>query len=305
MENRRGILLMVLGMALFAIEDAFIKAASAEMPPGQVMLALGLWGVLVFWTLARRAGVRVLDAGARHPTVLLRTAAEAGGTAAFVTALALIPLSTVSAIIMSSPIMVTLGAALVLGERVGPVRWAAVLVGFAGVLVIVRPGGETFAPASILALVAAAALAVRDLASRGVPARIGTLQLSTLAFLGIAPVGAALMAAQGGFAVPGPDGLAALGGALAASILAYASITIATRTGDISAVMPFRYSRIIFALAIAALAFGERPDAMTLAGAALILAAGVTVLLRERRARGPAAGPVAPTTPPPALKEST
>lgn len=297
MENRRGIALMVLAMAMFAIEDTLIKLASADLPSGQVMMVLGLWGGLVFWGLARRAGVRVLDAGARHPAVVTRTFAEAVGTAAFVTALGLIPLSSASAILQSSPLLVTLGAVLVLGERVGPVRWAALAAGFLGVLMVVRPGAEVFTSGALLALLGASGLAVRDLASRRVPARIGTLQLSALAFSATVPVSMALMAVQGGPAVPGGGALLALAGACAISCIAYAAITIATRTGDISAVMPFRYSRLVFGTALGALVFGEQPDGPTLAGAALILVAGVVVLLRERRMRGPAAGPIAPTTP--------
>jgi drug/metabolite transporter (DMT)-like permease len=140
MNNLRGILLMVAAMAGFAVEDALIKAASATVPVGQILLFLGIGGTLAFGTLARLQGARLFTRVVLLRPVLLRNASEMLGTMCFVSAIAIAPLSTVSAILQATPLAVTLGAALFLGAEVGWRRWTAILVGFAGVLIIVRPG---------------------------------------------------------------------------------------------------------------------------------------------------------------------
>jgi drug/metabolite transporter (DMT)-like permease len=295
MENRRGILLMTLAMAAFAVEDAIIKAATADLPPGQIIATIGLGGFAVFaaWTLRR--GERLLSRDLLAGPVLIRNLSEMTATAAYVTALSLIPLAMASAILQGVPLMVTMGAALFLGESVGWRRWTAVGVGLAGVLMIVRPGLEGFRPEALLAVVGMAALAARDVATRRVPERVSTVQLSAWAFASLVPVGALLLLMPGQETrLPGPGAAILLLGAISAGLMAYWAITAAMRVGEVSAVAPFRYTRLLFALVIAALAFGERPDALTLLGAAIVIASGLYMFLRERRMARPALTPMEP-----------
>ncbi len=281
-DNLRGSLLMVFAMAVFALEDMFLKWSAMGMPTGQILLASGLFGALVFAAIVRRAGGRTLTRDALHPAVLLRNAGEMGGSAAYIYALSTVPLATVSAVLQAMPLAVTLGAALFLGERVGWRRWTAILAGFAGVLLVIRPGMDGFRPDALWVLLTVAALAVRDLASRRVPAHLTNAQVSAWGMAAVALLGAGMLAGGQGAVWPTPVQSAVLTGALVFGTIGYWAITAATRTGEVSVVSPYRYTRLIFAVVIGALVFAEWPDALTLAGAALIIAAGLYAFLRER-----------------------
>jgi drug/metabolite transporter (DMT)-like permease len=193
-------------------------------------------------------------------------------------------LSTASAILQATPLVVTLGAALFLGAQVGWRRWAAILVGLSGVLLIVRPGLAGFEPASLWAVLGVLGLATRDLATRAAPARISGYQMSAYAFGLMAPTGLIMMAVMGSTPVM-PDGrnLLFLALALIVGVVAYYLVVAAMRVGDIPVVTPFRYTRMVFALVVALTVFGERPDPLTYLGAAIIIAAGLFTLWRETR----------------------
>lgn len=283
MTNLRGILLMVASMAGFAVEDALIKAASASVPVGQILMLLGIGGTIIFGTLARLRGQRLLSPVVLLRPVLLRNLSEMVATMCFVSAIALAPLSTVSAILQATPLAVTLGAAVVLGAPVGWRRWTAIVVGFAGVLLILRPGAAAVDLGSVLAVISVVFLAARDLATRAVPASVPSMLLATYGFASIVPAGAILLAASGGAVAPDPEAALALAAALVVGVFAYYAIVAAMRVGDIAVVTPFRYSRLLFAVAIGVIVFGERPDATTLAGAAIVIASGLYTLLREAR----------------------
>jgi len=288
-------IMMVLSMAAFAVEDAVIKHLSATLPPGQVMAVIGLGGLAVFAALVRRAGLRLTDPAGLRGAVLLRSLSEMVGAGAIVMAIALAPLSVVTAILQAMPLTVTLGAALFLGEPVGWRRWTAIVVGFAGMLLILRPGTADFEPAALLAVLTVIALSIRDLATRRVPAGVHSLQLSGWGFLAVIPAGLILMAlTRAGPVAPAPVEWGWLGLATLCGIGGYAALVQATRRGDVAVTTPLRYSRLIFAMAIGVLVFGERPDVLTLAGAGLIVAAGLYTFWREV-ARRPATSRRAPS----------
>lgn len=283
MDNLRGAGIMVLAMLGFAIEDGLIKLLAGALPVGQIIGLLGVGGAIVFAILCRTRGEALWDAGFLSPSILLRNLAELVGTLGFVTAIALIPLSTASAILQAAPLLVTLGAAVFLGEQVGWRRWAAILVGFCGVLLIIRPGTSEFDWLSLFAVLGVLGLATRDLATRRVAFSVSSMQLSFLAFLTLIPASAILLAA-GGIAPVWPELTQSvlMVAAVLIAALSYFAITYAMRIGEIGFVTPFRYSRMIFALIIGLTVFGERPDALTLLGAAIIIASGLYTLWRER-----------------------
>lgn len=282
MDNLRGSLMMVAAMAGFAIEDAVIKHLAGSLPVGQIMVLIGLGGALVFGLIAHRQGYSLFVPEFARGAVLLRNLSEMVGAAAFVTAIVLAPLAAVTAILQAMPLAVTLGAALFLGEPVGWRRWSAILIGFAGVLLIIRPGSAAFDPASLLAVVAVFALSARDLATRRVAVQVHSLQLSGWGFGMIVPAGVLLMLIAGTApVVPALTDWGWIVAALSAGILAYAALVSATRLGDIAVTTPFRYSRLIFAMVIGLVIFGEIPDAMTLAGSALVVGAGLYTLWRQ------------------------
>ncbi len=284
--NLRGSLYMVLAMALFAVEDLLIKQLSVTVPTGQIIWMLGLGGGIGFVGLACVRGDRLLGPELRHPAVLARTACEAFGSIGFITALALTPLSSATSILQAVPLVVTLGAALFLGETVGWRRWTAIAVGLAGVLVILRPGMEGFSPASLFAVQGVVGLAARDVLTRFVPRSATSVQLSVSAFFAMVPVGLVLTALRATPNVGLDDGEALwLGFCIGMGIIAYLAVIAATRTGDVAAVAPFRYSRIVFALILASAVLGERPDSLTLVGCAIVVGSGLYTLLRETRLR--------------------
>jgi len=286
MDNLRGAALMVLAMLGFAIEDMFIKIISDTLPVGQILMMLGLGGSVLFGSVVLLQGQRLFEPAMLARPILLRGLGEVIGTISFVTAIALTPLSSASAILQATPLVVTLGAALFLAEPVGWRRWSAILVGFCGVLLIIRPGMEGFTPLSIFAVVGVLGLALRDLATRRAAASVSTMQLSFLGFAVIIPAGIGLMLATGtpliALDIRTGSGIAA---ALGIGVFAYYGIVAAMRVGEVSFVTPFRYSRMVFALVIGVAVFGERPDGPTLIGAGIIIASGLYTLFRERKQR--------------------
>jgi drug/metabolite transporter (DMT)-like permease len=281
--NLRGIFLMIASMAGFAVEDALIKTAAETLPVGQILILLGTGGATIFGLLAWRGGAQVFSPVLATRPVLVRNIAEMFGTMAFVSAIVLAPLSTVTAIIQATPLAVTLGAAVFLKAPVGWRRWTAILVGFAGVLLIVRPGSAAFDLGVVLAVIGVFGLAARDVATRAVPASVSSLQLATWGFASVVPAGMILLLASGGAVVPDRSATLALVGALSIGVFAYYAIIAAMRVGEIAVVMPFRYSRLVFGMAIGILVFGERPDALTYVGAAIVIATGLYTLIREAR----------------------
>ncbi len=284
MENVRGILLMVASMAFFATADMFIKQVSTRIPVGEILLFTGLGGATIFALWARRAGQAVIGRDFLSPLILLRNAGEMLGTFGFVTALALTPLSSASAIFQATPLAVTLGAALFMGETVGWRRWSAIIVGFAGVLMIVRPGLEGFQPASLYAVLAVVALAVRDLATRAAPRGVSSIRLGTYGFGVLVLSGAVLLALDGPALRPDAAETAAMAAAMLLDVAGYYALTLAMRMGDVSVITPFRYVRILFALLFGIFVFSERPDMPMLAGTAIIIASGLYTFAREHRA---------------------
>jgi drug/metabolite transporter (DMT)-like permease len=280
-ENQRGAAFMTASMAGFAVEDVFVKAAAHVLPLGQVLLTIGLLGVLTFGLMARWAGEALMPPAFLSPPMLVRSGFEVTGRLFYGLSISLTALSTTSAILQATPLVVVAGAALVFGERVGWQRWLAVLVGFAGVLVILRPGTD-FSTLSLLAVVGLLGFAGRDLATRAAPKGLSNRQLGALGFAMLAMAGAILLAVSGGAVIPDAHGMTLLAGGAVFGMAGYHALTYAMRTGEVSAVTPFRYTRLIFAMVLAMALFGERPDLATWIGAALVVGSGIFALTRGR-----------------------
>jgi drug/metabolite transporter (DMT)-like permease len=216
--------------------------------------------------------------------ILLRSLAELVGTLSYVTAITLTPISTASAILQATPLLVTLGAAVLFGEMVGWRRWSAIFVGFFGVLLIIRPGTDGFDQLSLITLVGVLGFAGRDLATRGVPKETSSMQLSFLAFLTLVPASMILsLREKTPWIAPTQTICVLVIGATIITALAYYAIVAAMRVGEISFVTPFRYTRLVFALIFGIVIFGERPDVVTLTGSTIIVLSGIYTVWRERR----------------------
>ena len=272
---------MTASMAGFAVEDMFLKAAAGHVPVGQVMVIMGLAGMMVFGAMSRQRGEQVFPQLMISRGMLIRSACEIAGRLFHALAIALTTLSATSAILQATPLVVIAGASLLFGEKVSAARWMAVAVGFAGVLLILKPGVSGFSVLSLLAVAGTLGFAGRDLATRAAPKGMSNRQLGTLGFAMLGIAGLVILSRTGGALMPDPLGALLIAGAAVFGILGYHALTGAMRTGEVSAVTPFRYTRLIFALILGALVFSERPDAFTLAGAALIVAAGLFGLTRR------------------------
>ncbi|WP_037316093.1 DMT family transporter [Ruegeria halocynthiae] len=284
MNNVNGIMLVVGAMAAFALEDMFIKHLSISVSTGQIMIVLGVMCGLVFAALSIVTRKRIFDPVAWQFLPMARAATEAVGALSFVTALSLVELSTVAAVFQAMPLAVTMGAALFLGEQVGWRRWSAIGVGFVGVLMIIRPGVEGFQPESLFVVATVVAIAARDLITRRLDVRVASSVVALQAYISVALSGLAMMVFGGQPLVPlGSGQIGPYIGAIGFGVLGYYGIVTAMRVGDASALTPFRYTRLVFSIMAGMLMFGERPDAMTLAGATLIIGSGLYTFLRERR----------------------
>jgi len=284
-SNLRGSLYMIAAMAGFAVEDLFLKIASRQIPVGQILMIFGAGGTVAFAILAKSKGARLFHPAMFSPSILTRAVFEVAGRLFYTLAIALTPLSSASAILQATPLVVVAGAAVVFGETVGWRRWTAITVGFAGVLIILRPGLEGFSALSILAVLGLLGFAGRDLATRAAPPVLSNLVLGVYGFAMMVPTGAALLIWTGGAALPEVQTTGALVIAILFGVAGYYSLTAAMRLGEVSVVTPFRYTRLLFALFLAVLFLGERPDAATLLGSVVIVATGIYTLLRGRKVR--------------------
>lgn len=281
--NLRGSLLMVAAMAAFAVEDMLVKTLTRSMPIGQVLMLFGLGGMAVFAAMARRRGLPAFSPALRTRALILRSVSEVAGRVFYTLAIALTPLSTASAILQATPLVVAAGAVLVFGEKVGWRRWAAIAAGFAGVLLILRPGMGGFDAMSLLAVCGMLGFAGRDLATRAAPKGMSNAQLGVIGFAMLVVAGALMLAWTGGAVLPDARGWALLAGTVLSGVLAYGALTGAMRVGELSVVAPFRYTRLVFAMALGVLVFAERPDALTIIGSVIVVGSGLITILRARK----------------------
>ena len=290
--NTRGALLMMLAMLAFVLNDACMKLLADELPLFQAIFLRGLAVGAVFLPLAWRLGaLRLPDLPRDRRLLLWRSAAEVAAAWLFLSALFNMPLANATAILQSLPLAMTVAGALVLGERVGPLRWSAVAVGFLGVLLIVQPGADGFNVYSLHALGSVAAVTLRDVVTRQMSPALPSLTVAsataltvTLAFglLALVP------GLSGAWVRPSAQGWGLLALAAAFLVAGYLLAVMMMRAGEVSFIAPFRYTGLLWALLLGVLLWGDWPDLLTLMGAALVVAAGSFALWRGAR-RGAAA----------------
>ncbi|WP_149140212.1 DMT family transporter [Gemmobacter caeruleus] len=284
-DTLRAVALMNVAMLAFTINDTCMKLVTQSLPLYQAIVLRGVTSTLTLWLVARAKGVRVLDLAPRDRRIVaMRTLAEVAATVTFLTALTQMPLATLSAIMQSLPLAVTLGAALVFGDRIGWRRTMAILLGFVGVLLIVQPGTAGFDRWSVLGLLSVAAVVVRDLATRGLDPRVPSVAVAVWAGGAVTVLGLVGMAFTG-WAPVGPAEALLILCASAALIVGYLTIVMAMRGGDMATVAPFRYMALLWALLLGWSIFGTWPDRLTWIGAAIVVLAGLFTLLREGRLR--------------------
>jgi drug/metabolite transporter (DMT)-like permease len=284
----------------FIANDTFVKLASEDIPIPQVIVIRSLFAVplVVAYCWYRGLFAHLFRLGDAH--LWWRTFAELCGTATYLTALARMDIAVSTAISQLTPLAVTAGAAIFLREEVGWRRWTAIGIGFLAVVIIIRPGTAGFTPWSLLPLVTVGCVVLRDLASRRMAAWVDPLIVSYVTVVTLIPLGLALTAFEPWRALTVGAAIYCLGAALVLSV-AYVLVVPAARLGSVSAVAPFRYSMLLWAILIQITVFGVLPDGLTLIGSAILVATGLYTVYREHKVKGdavPLTAGVTETTPP-------
>ena len=285
--NQRGAIFMMLAMFGFTFNDTLVKYLTDTMSIGQIMVIRGSIASVLIFLLARHRGALRPIKTAYNRWIGLRLFGEIGGTLTFLTGLSHIPIANATAILQALPLAVTMGAALFLKEPVGWRRWSAILVGFAGVILIVRPGADGFSPYALLIVGTVLFAATRDIATRMIDHSVPPLFISTIT---------SPLVAMSGFLLTPPlsDDWTSVNfgqlGILAASasflLIAYHFMILTMREGDISFIAPFRYTGFLFAVLLGYLFFGDVPDIYIISGGMIIIGSGLYTLYREFQRKG-------------------
>jgi drug/metabolite transporter (DMT)-like permease len=288
-DNRRGALIMIGSMAAFTLNDACMKALSDDLPLFQAIFLRGVLTSLVLYILVRRAG-RLSLPRARTDRLLvgLRTLCEVLAAYFFISALFNMPIANATAILQALPLTVTLAGALFLREPVGWRRMLAIIVGFVGVLLVVRPGTDGFTIYALYALAAVICVTVRDLTSRRLSGAVSSTNAAFFGAVGVTMLGGFGTLTDDWVAVT-PSSALLLLGATVCVVAAYLWSVMAMRVGDLAVVTPFRYTSLLVALIVGLVVFDEWPDALTLLGAAIIMGTGLFTFWREHQVRHRAA----------------
>jgi drug/metabolite transporter (DMT)-like permease len=278
-----GIACMVGGSALLTLNDGTVKWLSADYPIGEIMTLRGLFVFLpiAFFTW-RGGGLRALDIrnlgaqGARAGLTML-------STLFYLTALAVMPIADTIALTFTGPLFLTMLVSPLLGEPVGWRRWTAVVVGFMGIVVMVRPGSGTLQVVALLPVGAALMGAVRDIITRRITSDIATAESSVaiLCFTTLVVILAGLLTLPFGWRMPtiGDVGLLACSGFLIGA--AHYLLIEAFRHAEAGLIAPFKYTSIIWAVIFGFVVWGDIPDRWMVSGAVLVIGSGLYIFHRE------------------------
>lgn len=276
----RAGLFMVLAMGSFVCNDTIVKLVGESLPVGEIIMVRGLFAMVLIGLICAWQGLLPELSRIRQRYVLLRSLFDVIATIAFITALMHMQIANLTAVMQAVPLAVALLSMLFLKERVGWRRMMAIVLGFIGVLMIVKPSVSSFNAYELLALLIVFCVAVRDIVTKRIPARIPTFVVA-LGNAGFVAAGGAALALVQGLQWPEPWQVGLL--ALAACFLSsgYLFMVATLRLGELSGTAPFRYSIMVFAIASGIIVFGEFPDFVATLGMALIVATGLYAAHRE------------------------
>lgn len=280
--NLAGIMAMLIACALFTFGDSIFKLLGRTLPLGEMLFVRGLLALPMILILAvRRIPAPDLISGAIDHRVLLRSGLEAFCTVLFFVALIRMSYADAIAIQQFTPLATTAAAAVFLAEPVGWRRWLAALVGFTGVLIVIRPGSGALNWPALVMLGCVASIVARDLVTRNIAAQVPTMSVTLMAVIVVNLSGLAMWPFE--HWVPLSLGeLVLLALAAASSTAGFYWVVEALRRGDVSVVVPFRYSLIPYGVLSGILVFGEWPDLTTFLGISIVLGAGLYAFHRER-----------------------
>jgi len=278
--NYRGILAIIGACACFSANDAATKLAAQYLPVTEIVAIRAAFTLFFAFLIIAIRREFVPLARLADPYLILRAVIEAVCGIVIIYALSLMPIADLTAILMVQPFLMTVVGAALLKEAVGWRRWIAVMAGFVGMLLVMKPGTSAFDTTSLVALAAAILVLVRDLLVRKIRADIPTTVISFTSALFAVPVGM-LGAFVEPWEIPDPFPFAVVIVSAVFLVAAFNLMVIAFRGTDVSAVSPFRYSIVVFAVILGVIVFGQVPDAVAFTGIGIIVAAGLYMLHRE------------------------
>ena len=280
-NNAKGIVLMLFSMAAFALGDTFVKRSGSFLSPAQIMFFLISGGLILFALISVAKGENLIEPRAFAPVLLLRYCTEMIGLLGMIMALTNVPLSIVGAVTQASPILVAVGAVIFLRETVSWRRWSSIAIGFCGVVLVIQPWGESLDYAVLWAVLALVGFSVRDLVTRLTPPDIASASLATFTMVAALPFTATWVLFTGEKFFPAEINWIIVGCMVILGSVGYLLLITSLRLGELSAIMPFRYSRIVFLLIFGVLFFGESPSLSMLVGSALVIVSGIYLMWRE------------------------
>lgn len=280
-KNFPGIVAMVVAAALFTVMDAGMKLLSQHYSPMQVtalrsLASFPLVYIYVAWRSSFRAMLRV-----RWPLHMARGALAVFMLASFVYGLRLLPMTETYAIFYVAPLMITALSVPLLGERVGAARWLAIGIGLTGVLVVLRPTGGGVLTLGGLAIVASAVCYTISAIAIRILGRTDSMESLMFWLISMLAIGSTALAWPHWQAVRSADAWIIAGVGIT-GFCAQWGVTFAFRHGEVSAVAPFEYTSLVWTLGLDRLIWHTVPDGFTLLGAAIIIAAGLFLVRRER-----------------------
>ena len=282
--NIRGIAAMVAATAVFTCGDAAMKLVSGSLPTGETVFVRGVCTVMIvtlaaFWTGAiyrlRDAFVRVMG---------WRSLSDVGGALFFQAALARMPFADLMGILQMTPLSLTAASALFLGEHVGWRRWTAVAIGFAGALLVIKPGSSAFNAWALLGVLSVLCGTLRDVSTRRLDVALSPLLIMMLSQLVVASAGLGCWAFET-WKVPSLGELLCLAFASVFSLVGHLCVIYSLRSGEVAAVAPFRYAGIVWSILLGFLIWSQLPDALSLAGISILVSAGLYTFYREQQLR--------------------
>ncbi|MBV1707754.1 MAG: DMT family transporter [Hyphomicrobiales bacterium] len=277
--NRHGMRAIIVAQMLFSMSDTLVKLSAPLMPSGELIAIRGTLGTAILFLLARREGGSLK--GALHPVVLLRAVLEGVTTLLFLVAINGLPIGNYTAIMLSSPLMITALAVVALGHQVGWHRWLAIAVGFVGVLLVAQPSASGFSSAAWFAIACAMLVAVRDIVTRFVPSTMPSMVVTLMTSLVTALMGGGMAGIQG-IIRPSPYAMLLLVLAALAISGANLGLIMGSRKADIGAIAPLRYIGMPMALVSGWLIWNNIPNVEAMIGITFIIGSGLYALHRER-----------------------
>jgi drug/metabolite transporter (DMT)-like permease len=282
-SNLSGIAAMLAATASFVVCDTCMKLVTSDLPPFEVLFLRGVAASLACGLLLVALGDWRAISSAVHIRPLMRAAAETLSVLCYIVALSRLPIANVIAIMQTAPLFLIVALAFVLGESVGAARVLLVILGFAGGVLVAQPGPAGISSAAVLAFASAVLIAARDLIGRDVPARIPVMVVTFATNVMVMAVAAAVSVAFESWQAPTGRHLAFLGFAGLFVTLGHVGLLAAYRLGQTTAVAPFFYSFALWGVLSGVFVFGALPNAIALAGIALVAGSGVAIVLIDRR----------------------